>query len=106
MPSERRATVVSFDSMVSGAGGTGYQLGLGALGEARSVASAFVVGGLATAGAIPLFARIRSIGGPADQIVGARAGVESSCPHGLPTVATVEGRSVEQVESPDTRVAV
>ena len=106
VPSERRATVVSFDSMVSGAGGTGYQLGLGALGEARSVASAFVVGGLATVGAVPLFARIRGIGGPADRIVGARAGVESSCPHGLPTVATVEGRSVEQVESPVTRVAV
>ena len=64
VPSEQRATVVSFDSMVSGAGGVGGQVGLGALGEARSVGSAFVVGGVATAGAIPLFARCAgSVGG-------------------------------------------
>ena len=34
VPSEQRATVVSFDSMVSNAGGIGGQVGLGALGEA------------------------------------------------------------------------
>ena len=45
VPTEQRATVVSFDSMVSNVGGIGGQIGLGALGEARSVGSAFVVGG-------------------------------------------------------------
>ena len=35
VPTEQRATVVSFDSMVSSVGGIGGQVGLGALGEAR-----------------------------------------------------------------------
>jgi MFS family permease len=97
VPSERRATVISFDSMVSGVGGVGGQVGLGALGEARSVGTAFVVGGVATAAALPLFGAVRRIGGPQDRIVGVRAGVESSCAgHGLPAVATVEGQSVDK----------
>ena len=91
VPTEQRATVVSFDSMISNTGGTVGQLGLGALGEARSVGTAFVVGGLATAAAIPLFARVRSIGGPADVIVGERAGVEGACAaSGLPDVGSVD----------------
>ncbi|MGI8479147.1 MAG: MFS transporter [Gaiellaceae bacterium] len=98
VPSEQRATVVSFDSMVSGAGGVGAQVGLGALGEARSVGSAFVVGGLATAGAIPLFAAVRRFGGRADEIADWRGGVESSCPHGLPAVATVDAVAVDRAE--------
>jgi MFS family permease len=90
VPSEQRATVVSFDSMISSTGGIGGQLGLGALGERRSIGAAFVVGGLVTGLALPLIARVRSIGGPADQIVGAAAGVESQCAAaGLPTVAAV-----------------
>ena len=35
VPTEQRATVVSFDSMVSNVGGIGGQVGLGALGEVR-----------------------------------------------------------------------
>ncbi len=98
VPSEQRATVVSFDSMVSGAGGVGAQVGLGAFGEARSVSSAFLVGGLATAGAIPLVAAVRRIGGRADEIAGSPAGVDSSCPHGLPAVATVDAIAVDERE--------
>jgi hypothetical protein len=91
VPSEQRATVVSFDSMVANTGGVAGQLGLGALGEARGVGVAFVVGGLATAGAIPLFARVRSLGGAADRIIGERAGVDSACAaSGLPDVVAVE----------------
>jgi len=98
VPSEQRATVVSFDSMVSNAGGIGGQVGLGALGEARSVGSAFVVGGLATAAAIPLFARIRRLGGPADVIVGDRAGADSPCAaSGLPAVSAVETAPIEEL---------
>jgi MFS family permease len=97
VPSEQRATVISFDSMVSGGGGIGGQVGLGALGEARSVSSAFVVGGLATTVALPLFAAVRAMGGDQDRIVGQRGGVETSCAgHGLPSVATVEGQAVEE----------
>jgi len=97
IPSEQRATVVSFDSMVSGAGGVGGQLGLGAIGEARSVGAAFVVGGVAAAGAVPLFAAVRRIGGPADEIVGERAGAWCSAPSGIPAVAMVEGRVVDEL---------
>lgn len=91
VPSEQRATVVSFDSMISNTGGVGGQLGLGALGESRSIGSAFVLGGLATGLALPLLARVRSIGGVPDRIAGRAAGVESSCAGaGLPDVVAVE----------------
>ena len=91
VPSSQRATVVSFDSMLSSAGGIGGQLGLGVLGEARSVGSAFVVGGAATAAALPLLGRLRRLGGPADMIENERAGVESPCAgSGIPAVSSVE----------------
>jgi MFS family permease len=99
VPTEQRATVVSFDSMVSNVGGTGGQLGLGALGEARTVGSAFVLGGLATAAALPLLARLRSLGGAADDIVGERAGAESVCAaSGLPSIAAVEPAPLDELE--------
>jgi MFS family permease len=99
IPSEQRATVTSFDSMVSGVGGTGGQLGLGALGEARSVSSAFVVGGIATTAVLPLVARVRRIGGRADVIVGRKAGADSPCAGaGLPAVATVDAPAVGERE--------
>ena len=91
VPSQKRATVVSFDSMISNTGGIGGQIGLGALGESRSVGAAFVAGGVVTGLALPLLARVRAIGGRPDRIVGARAGVESPCAAaGLPAVSAVE----------------
>jgi MFS family permease len=91
VPSEQRATVVSFDSMVSNVGGMGGQVGLGALGEARSVGAAFVAGGLVTGLALPFLARLRRLGGPADVIVDERAGVEGACAGtGIPPVSSVE----------------
>jgi len=99
VPTEQRATVVSFDSMVSNVGGVGGQVGLGALGEARSIGGAFVAGGVATAAALPLLRKVRGIGGPADRIVGAQAGVECSCAaYGLPAVAAVEAQPLEEHE--------
>lgn len=98
IPSSERATVTSFDSMVGGVGGTGGQLGLGALGEARSVSAAFVVGGIATAAALPLVARVRQLGGRADRFSGGAAGVEPGCAHGLPAVATVDPPAFEDLE--------
>ena len=91
VPSQQRATVVSFDSMIANTGGIGGQVGLGALGENRSVGAAFVAGGIVTGLALPLLARVRAIGGEPDRIAGARAGVESPCAaSGLPDIATVE----------------
>ena len=91
IPSQQRATVTSFDSMVSGVGGTGGQLGLGWIGEARSVGAAFVTGGLAVSFALPVLWQVRRLGGAGDRIVGREAGVESACAAaGLPTVVSVE----------------
>jgi hypothetical protein len=91
VPSEQRATVVSFDSLVGNVGGIGGQVGLGALGEARAVGTAFVAGGLVTGAALPLLARLRRLGGSADVIVGERAGAEGGCAGtGIPPVSTVE----------------
>jgi MFS family permease len=99
VPTEQRATVVSFDSLVSNVGGVGGQVGLGALGEARSVGAAFVAGGVVTAAALPLLARLRRIGAPADLIVGERAGVESACAaSGLPAVSTVQTIALDEPE--------
>jgi MFS family permease len=96
VPSEQRATVVSFDSMLSNAGSIGGQVGLGALGEARSVGSAFVLGGVATAAALPILGRLRRLGGAPDSIVGARGGVEGPCAaSGIPAVSSVETMPAE-----------
>ena len=99
VPTEQRATVVSFDSMVSNVGGIGGQVGLGALGEARSVGAAFVAGGVVTVAAFPLLGKLRRLGGPADIIVGQRAGAESACAAaGLPAVSAVETAAIDEPE--------
>src|SRR5918992_550239 len=49
-------------------GSVGGQAGLGYLSQERSVPAGFVVGGLATLLALPLFARLRSLREPADRI--------------------------------------
>jgi MFS family permease len=96
VPSDKRATVVSFDSMISNTGGVGGQVGLGALGESRSVGAAFVAGGIVTGLALPLLGRVRAIGGAPDRIVGTKAGVESPCAaSGLPAVAAIETAPVQ-----------
>ena len=98
VPSEQRATVVSFDSMLSNAGSIGGQVGLGAIGEARAVGTAFVVGGVATAAALPLLARLRRLGGDADFVFGERAGADSPCAaSGLPAVSSVETQGARRV---------
>ena len=93
VPSEQRATVVSFDSMLSNAGSIGGQVGLGALGEARSVGSAFVVGGVVTVAALPLLGRLRRLGGAPDEIVGQR-GRCRGCVRGIRHSGRVVGRHV------------
>jgi MFS family permease len=91
IPTEQRATVISFDSMVSGVGGVGGQVGLGALAQAQSISAGYVAGGFITALALPLVLAVRRIGSPADQIIGTNAGVESLCAaQGLPAVSAVD----------------
>jgi MFS family permease len=68
IPTSERATLVSFDSLVGSLGSVGGQTGLGWLSQDRSVPVGFVVGGAATALALPIFARLRSLDEPADRI--------------------------------------
>jgi len=68
IPSSERATLVSFDSLVGSLGSVGGQTGLGYLSQERSIPAGFVVGGLATLLALPIFARLRSLNEPADRI--------------------------------------
>jgi MFS family permease len=68
IPTSERATLVSFDALVGSVGSIGGQTGLGYLSQVRSVPAGFVVGGLATVLAIPLFARLRALDEPADRI--------------------------------------
>jgi MFS family permease len=68
IPTSERATLVSFDALVGSLGSVGGQTGLGYLSQERSVPAGFVVGGLATILAIPIFGRLRALNEPADRI--------------------------------------
>jgi MFS family permease len=68
IPSSERATLVSFDSLVGSLGSVGGQTGLGYLSQERSIPVGFVVGGLATFLAVPIFGRLRALNEPADRI--------------------------------------
>jgi MFS family permease len=70
IPTEQRATLVSFDSLVGSLGGVGGQTGLGYLSQAESIPAGFVVGGLATVVAVPAYARLRARGDKADRVTG------------------------------------
>jgi MFS family permease len=68
IPTSERATLVSFDSLVGSLGSVGGQTGLGYLSQERSIPAGFVVGGLATILAIPIFGRLRALNEPADRV--------------------------------------
>lgn len=68
IPTSERATLVSFDALMGSLGSVGGQAGLGYLSQERSIPAGFVVGGLATVLAIPIFGRLRALNEDADQI--------------------------------------
>lgn len=68
IPTSERATLVSFDSLVGSLGAVGGQTGLGYLSQERSIPAGFVVGGLSTLLALPIFSRLRALDEPADTI--------------------------------------
>jgi MFS family permease len=68
IPTSERATLVSFDSLVGSLGSVGGQTGLGYLSQERSIPVGFVLGGLATILAVPIFGRLRALNEPADRI--------------------------------------
>jgi len=91
VPSDERATVVSFISMVGNGGGIAGPIALGYLSGQRSVATAYIVGGLTTLLALPPIVVLRVLHEPADDIAGRRAGKRAACAaQGLPEVATID----------------
>ena len=100
IPSEERATVVSFDSLVESAGGIGGQIGLGYLARAQSIATGYVTGGVALLAILPVLVVLRFMREPADSIVGRRAGQPAPCAaQGLPQVSTVDTTPRQPVSS-------
>lgn len=88
--SEQRATVISFDSLFSSGGSVLGQTVLGRIAQTRSIASAYVVGGLMTAIAWPVLLLLRRRDDDEDIIMGT-AGEYSACAaQGLPRVSSVE----------------
>ena len=89
IPSEQRATVISFDALVASGGSVLGQTSLGQVAKS-SIASGYVVGGLATAFAWPVIAILRRRNDQADVIIGT-AGEQGACAaQGIPNVAGVE----------------
>ena len=68
IPTSERATLVSFDALMGSVGSIGGQTGLGYLSQERSIPFGFVVGGLVTFLALPIFGRLRALDEPADII--------------------------------------
>ena len=68
IPTEQRATLVSFDSLVGSVGSIGGQTGLGWLSQQRSIPAGYVVGGLITALEVPILARLKARSDPADVV--------------------------------------
>jgi MFS family permease len=90
IPTSERATLVSFDALLGSLGAVGGQTGLGYLSQERSIPVGFVVGGLATILAIPIFGRLRSLDEPADRITLDAPEREGSPPAPLGTEEAVE----------------
>lgn len=94
IPSEQRATIVSFNSMFSSGGSALGQSGLGTLAQARSIGAGYTAGGLFTLLALPLLLALRRLDHDADKIVGT-AGKQSACAaQGMPEVTAVDPKSI------------
>jgi len=91
--SDHRATVVSFDAMVTSIGGAAGQVGLARVSDERSLSSGYVVGGAFTVLALPVLWLLRSRNEPTDVIVG-DATIAGTCPSGLPVATQVKSHPV------------
>lgn len=93
IPSEQRASVISFDSLVSSGGSVFGQIGLGRLAQTQSIAAGYVVGGSITILVLPVVLLLRRLNEPADIIVGT-AGRQGACAaQGIPNVSAVDANT-------------
>lgn len=94
IPSEERATVLSFDSLVTSSGSVLGQTGLGALAQTRSIAAGYVTGGLTIILVLPIIFWLRRRDDAADIIVGEVAQQGACAAHGIPSVSAVDTAAV------------
>jgi hypothetical protein len=87
---ENRASVLSFDSMVSSGGSMVGQSGLGWLSRAVSIPAGFVVGGLFSLVGLPVLWALRRLNDDSDKIVGERARDLGTCAaQGTPAIGQI-----------------
>jgi MFS family permease len=90
IPSEQRATVVSFDSLVGSGGGVIGQTGLGYISRNFSIPNGYILGGITTALIVPFMLKLRRRGDDVDLIIGS-AGTQSQCAaQGIPDASGVD----------------
>ncbi|MCH7939727.1 MAG: MFS transporter [Candidatus Marinimicrobia bacterium] len=70
IPSEQRATIISFDSLVGNVGSVGGQVGLGYLARQQSLGMGYITGGLVTLLSLPILLVFRALRMPEDQMNG------------------------------------
>jgi MFS family permease len=88
IPSEQRATILSFDSMMGSTGGVVFQPVLGRSADVWGYAGSYVLGGAITALALPFLVLSRKQGSPADAASGRPPEPDAAPP---PRVSAVEG---------------
>lgn len=90
VPTANRATVVSFDSMISGGGSVLGQTGLGAYSEGAGFSAGYVAGGAITLVALPLLGLVRREKDDADFFAGSDPRFACATP-GVPAISHVDG---------------
>lgn len=90
VPSSERATVVSFDSMVSGGAGVIGQAGLGTFSEQRGFSAGYIIGGAATVVALPFLSAVRENRDESDFFVGKNPDHACAAP-AVPAISHVDG---------------
>jgi len=88
---EHRASVLSFDSMVSSAGGAFEQTGLGWISKMYSIPAGFLVGGAASVVVLPMIALLRRLDDRSDFIVGRTREKQRGCAaEGTPAIGQLD----------------
>lgn len=95
IPSQQRATVISFDSLIGSGGSAGGQAGLGYLAQTHSIGQGYVVGGLVTLLVLPVQLGLRRLNSSGDFIIGT-AGRQGHCAQGIPEIASLNTQPFEE----------
>jgi hypothetical protein len=88
---EHRASVLSFDSMVSSGGGAFEQTALGWIAKMYSIPAGFIAGGLVSIVVLPMIAMLRRLDDKSDFIVGKTREKQGGCAaEGAPAIGQLD----------------